>query len=95
VDKPTAAILLTLVAHLFGIGALMWLAFDGSRFDWRSWWPSDEDGGDDGGDVPAGPPLPDAGPSGRRVRTEHDRPPRRRVRRPQHAPDPARTREPI
>jgi hypothetical protein len=53
---------------------------------WRDWWPRDDDGGG-GGDDP-GPPLPDADPSGIRLREPgriadgHPRAPRR----PEHAP---------
>jgi hypothetical protein len=105
VDKPTAAILLTLVVHVLGIGVLFWLALDGERFDRRGWWPQDGgDGGDGGGGSPApepegprdGVPLPDAEPAAVRLRSGHERltgtP--RRERRPQHAPDPARPRQP-
>jgi hypothetical protein len=103
VDKPTLAILLTFVVHLIGIAALFWLAFDGKRFDWRAWWPGD--GGDGGGEppvvAPRGPgggelPLPGADPALARLRTEHERlaDARRRARRPAHAPEPGRTREP-
>jgi hypothetical protein len=104
VDKPTLAILLTFVVHVLGIGALFWLAFDGSHFDWRSWWPGDE-GGNGGSEPPAGPgggpggntlPLPSADPAALRLRTEHERlaDVRRRTRRPVHEPEPGRVREP-
>ncbi|MFL5846505.1 MAG: hypothetical protein ACJ762_17610 [Solirubrobacteraceae bacterium] len=101
-DKPTAAILLTLIVHVVGIGALFWLAMDGS-FDWRSWWPGDDDdhrgGGEPDRPAPVGPggvPIADAEPARVRLRTEHERLPgtRRPLRRPEHAPQPARTREP-
>lgn len=105
-DKATLAILLTLVVHVLGIAVLFWLAFDGG-LDWRTWWPGDGDGGGGGGDEPpagepegprGGVPLDDALPAGVRLRTEHERLRRRRVRRPRHAPRtapaPARDREP-
>jgi len=99
VDKPTAAILLTLLVHVLGIGVLFWLAFDGGM-DWRSWWPRDDGGGGGGeppADEPEGPrggiPLDDAEPADVRLRTEHERLRRRRTRRPEHAPVPARRRE--
>jgi hypothetical protein len=103
VDKPTLAILLTLVVHLLGIAALLGLAFAGQAGDWRTWWPGDDDGRDPGGDAPeptrppgGGVPLPDAEPASVRLRSEHERlvDARRRARRPDHAPEPARTREP-
>lgn len=100
-DNPTLALLLTLVVHLVGIVALLWLAFDG-RMDLRAWWPREDDGGGGGPGAPApddppggGIPLPGAEPAAVRLRTEHDRAPTpRRVRRPAHAPEPGRTREP-
>lgn len=109
-DKPTAAILLTLVVHFLGIVALLWLALDGERLHWRGWWPGDDGGGGDDGPA-ADPPSPrggglprpagighvlggDAVPAAVRLRTEHERLERRRVRRPQHVPEPARPREP-
>ena len=103
-DKPTIAILLTLAVHLAGIGALLGLAFASQAGDWRSWWPGEDDGpGGPGASAPApdgprggGLPLPDAEPAAVRLRTAHERlaDRSRRVRRPEHAPEPARTREP-
>ncbi|MEJ7784498.1 MAG: hypothetical protein WKF96_06820 [Solirubrobacteraceae bacterium] len=103
-DKPTLALLLTFGVHVVGLCALFWLALGGSRFDWRSWWPNDD--GDGSGEAPAPPergpdggalPLPGSDPAGVRLRTEHDRltDARRRARRPAHAPEPGRTREPV
>jgi hypothetical protein len=96
VDKPTLAILLTLGVHALGIGALFWLAL-GSQLDWRSWWPGDDTDDGDGGSEPYGPPLPGADPARRRIRTAHERlaDGRRPSRRPEHAPLPGRTREPV
>jgi hypothetical protein len=104
VDRPTLALLLTFLVHVLGIAALFWLALDGSRFDWRGWWPGD-DGGDGGSEPPSAPgggpggdglPLPSAEPATLRLRTAHERlaDVRRRTRRPVHAPEPGRTREP-
>jgi hypothetical protein len=94
VDKEVAALLLTVVVHLLGMGALIWALVldDDSRPDWRGWF-----GGDD--DVPPEPetpspggdglPLPDAVPSavrlrdGGRLADAHRRP----ARRPEHAPE--------
>ncbi len=93
-DKPTLAILLTLFVHVVGIAALLWLAMSGDGSSWRDWWPRDDD--DRGGEEPpTGPPLPDAGPLGARLRTEHDAPTRRRSRRPRHAPRRAPQREKV
>lgn len=93
-DKPTIAILLTFAVHVLGLVVLFWLALDGARLDWRGWWPGDDGRG--GGEPPADPPpLPDGDPAAVRLRTEHDRlGAARRVRRPAHPPQPARTREP-
>lgn len=91
-DKPTLAILLTLVVHLAGIGVLLWMAMSGDGSSWRDWWPRDDDGrgGDDPGPEPTAPagglPLPDASPSPVRLRTEHDAVRRAPLRRPAHAP---------
>lgn len=86
---PTLALLLTFLVHLVGIVALLWLALaDGAS--WRDWWPRDDD--DDRRDGPPPAPLPGADPSGVRLRTEHDAVPRRRPRRPRHAPQRARER---
>lgn len=97
-DKPTAAILLTVLVHFAGVGTLVWLAIDG-RPDWRGWWPTDEDGRGGPGDPPPGspgdgPPLASAEPARRRLRTEHERLARRPARRPHRAPGPAPEREP-
>jgi hypothetical protein len=99
VTKEVLALALTLLVHVIGMAALVWalLADDESRPDWRGWWP----GGDD--DEPMAPeprsprgglPLPDAQPSGVRLRDggrladAHERP----ARRPEHVPE--RPREP-
>ena len=84
-DGPFLALLLTFVVHVVGIVVLLWMAMAGDGGGWRDWWPRDDDGrGGDGGPGPA--PLPDADPLGVRLRTEHDAAPRRRPRRPRHAP---------
>ncbi|HSD76663.1 MAG TPA: hypothetical protein VLA98_04640, partial [Solirubrobacteraceae bacterium] len=74
-DHEILAITLTFIVHVLGVGALVWhlLGHDEERPDWR-WWlrPDDDDprapteptqspGGD-------GLPLPDALPSGVRLR---------------------------
>jgi hypothetical protein len=101
VDKPTVAILLTLGAHVVGLLLLFSLLLEGKGLSWREWWPGDDDGGDPPAPAPDGPgddgvPLDGAQPAGVRLRTEHERlgAARRRVRRPAHAPQPDRTREP-
>jgi hypothetical protein len=101
VDSPTAALLLTVAVHIVAVAVLLWAIFDGERFEWRRWWTDDGDDGGGPSGAPDGPggdalPLPDAEPAGLRIRTEHDRlgDTRRRLRRPEHAPEPARPREP-
>jgi hypothetical protein len=96
VDKEVAALLLTVVVHVLGMGALVWALVldDENRSDWRGWFGGDDDappeppapGPGPGGD---GVPLPDARPSTVRLRDSgrlsdaHRRP----ARRPQHAPE--------
>ena len=90
-----AALLLMVVVHLIGMGALVWALVldDENRPDWRGWFGGDDD------EPPAQPtpspggdhiPLPDAKPSAVRLRDAgrladaHRRPPRR----PEHLPEP-------
>jgi hypothetical protein len=99
VGKETAALLVITAVHVIAGAVLVWAVFDGGRLDWRGWWPRDDDPSDgpDEPDAPGGDglPLPGAEPAGRRLRTEHERlPGRRRARRPAHAPQPDRTRDP-
>ena len=90
------ALALTVLVHFVGLGALVFVLFQGENVDWRSWWPRDDDDGP-GPPTPVGPPpLPDAAPGRARLR-ESGRladaypPP---ARRPAHAPAPARERTP-
>jgi hypothetical protein len=104
VSPELAAILLIIVVHILGGGALIWALVHEDGLDWRSWWPDDDGGGrsdDPGGPPPdggpGGVPLPDAQPSRRRLRgpdpVRIGR--RRRTRpRPEHAPERAPQRAP-
>jgi hypothetical protein len=96
VSPELGAILLIIVVHLIGGGALIWALVHEDGLDWRSWWPDDDDGGGPGrGGGPGGPPLPDATPSARRLRGPDPvtiGPRRRRRSRPRHAPAPQRSR---
>ncbi len=100
-DKQTAALLLTVAVHVVAVAVLVWAALGEQCLDWRGWWPGDDGSGDPPGPEP-GPRrsddllLPGAEPSGVRLRDEHERlsDVRRRARRPAHAPEPARPREP-
>lgn len=103
-NKELAALGLTLAVHVVAVGVLIWAMCDGRAPDWRSWWPRDDEPGDDpprpAPDVPGGDglPLPGADPAGARLRTEHERladRARRRSRRPAHTPEPDRSREPV
>jgi hypothetical protein len=92
VTGEVAAILLLILVHVVAIAFLVWLMLDDDRAAWRGWWPRDEDPG------PAAPgptpPLPDAVPARMRLRGPGwaaGPAPRRRG---DHAPQPARTREP-
>lgn len=104
VDKEVAALVLTIVVHLLGMGALVWALVldDEDRRDWRGWFGGDDDPdhepphepqpGPGGDGLPI--PLPDAAPSavrlrdGGRLADAHPRP----ERRPAHPP-PERTPE--
>jgi hypothetical protein len=100
VSGEVAAILLLAVVHIAGAALLIGLMFDGTDSAWRGWWPHDdrpEDPGPEPADPPAGTlPLPDAAPAALRLREPgrladaHER-----HRRPEHAPEPARRREPV
>lgn len=109
-DTEALAIVLTVVVHIIGAGALIWGMIDREdpdRGSWRDWWPRD-DRGDDG--PPAGPEptpsggglavpvLPDSRPPA--VRGDRAHPARvgdlapRPARRPAHPPAPAPERVP-
>jgi hypothetical protein len=107
VDKEVAALALTVVVHILGMGALIWALVldDEDRPDWRGWFGGDDDSDHDppheptpgpGGDgLPV--PLPDAAPSPVRLRETGrlaDAKPRP-ARRPAHPPqrEPQRTPE--
>jgi hypothetical protein len=107
VDKEVAALALTVLVHILGMGALIWALVldDENRPDWREWFGGDDDTGKDpprepepgpGGDgLPL--PLPDAAPSAVRLREPGrlaDAKPRPE-RRPAHPPErvPERERE--
>jgi hypothetical protein len=104
VDKEVAALLLTVVVHVLGMGALVWALVldDDNRPDWRGWFGGDDDLPPDPSPPPSpsgdGLPLPDARPSTVRLRDAgrlgdvHRRP----ARRPEHTPErtPAPEREP-
>jgi hypothetical protein len=91
------ALALTLLVHVIGAGVLIWVLLDGDGIDWRSIFPTDDDGPGPGGPPeptpPAPPrggvPLPDAAPSAVRLREPgriadaHPRP----ARRPEHVPE--------
>jgi len=99
VDNEILAIVLTFVVHVLGIGALVWHLLhddEGERPDWRGWFR------DDDAPAPTGPhpspsgdglPLPDAAPSGVRLREPArladalPRPARRPAHAPQRAPE--------
>ena len=92
---------LVLLVHVLGGAALIYLLVRDSGENVRDWWPSDDD---DGGPPLLGPdqrdprgggdalPLPEAAPSGVRVREgqrigdAYPRPPRRPVREPERSP---------
>src|SRR4051794_26676154 len=91
---------MTLLLHVLGAGVLVWALLDGEKIDWRSIFPRDDWGGPPPGDEPQDPeppaptgglgvPLPDASPSGVRLREPgrisegHPAP----ARRPAHAPE--------
>jgi hypothetical protein len=95
---------LTVLVHIVGLGTLVYVLLRNDGIDWRSWWPSDDDGHDPPApDAPHGPPsggdgvpLGDAGAARVRLR-EPGRladayPPA--PRRPAHAPEPAHVPEP-
>ena len=92
--KEVLAIGITVLVHVIGLAALVWmLLLDAEdRPDWRDWWPGGDDDaprapshGPGGGDLP----LRDAVPSAVRLREPaplragHPRP----SRRPAHAPE--------
>ena len=104
VTSEALALLLTLVVHVVGAGALIFVLVRNDGFDWRSWWPSDDDDGPgppkpEEPDAPSpsgdGAPLPDAAPAPVRLRhparlaDAYPRP----ARRPSHVPAPER--EPV
>src|SRR6058998_3980424 len=96
--KEVAALALTVLVHLVGLGVLIYalLRDDEQRPDWRGWWPRDDDGprAPEAGPRPSDGdlPLPDALPA--RVRLRDDRRLGDAVpapaRRPAHAPAPRR-----
>jgi hypothetical protein len=97
VDKEVAALLLTVVVHLLGMGALIWALVldDENRPDWRGWFGGDDDEPPEEPTPPPGGdrlPLPDAQPSAVRLRDAgrladaHRRPPRRREHEPERVP---------
>ena len=92
--KEILAIGITLLVHIVGLVALVWMLLldPADRPDWRDWWPRDED------DAPRAPspaprggglPLRDAAPSAVRLREPtligpgYARP----SRRPEHPPE--------
>jgi hypothetical protein len=77
VDKVTLALLLIGVVHVLGAVLLFALLFDAG--DVHRWWPRD-DRRDDPPPADDGPPLPSADPADMRLRDEHDRLGRRRLR---------------
>ena len=90
-----AALLLLVVVHLLGMGALIWALVldDENRPDWRGWFDGDDDEPPVEPTPPPGGdrlPLPDAQPSAVRLRDAgrladaH----RHRPRRPEHEPEP-------
>lgn len=95
--------LVIFAVHVLVLPVFVWLLLDGQKVNWRGLRPRDEWPGDEPDPEPAPPrtggpalPLGDAAPAGVRIRSEHERvgESRRRVRRPEHAPEPARPREP-
>jgi hypothetical protein len=98
VTKEILAIGITLLVHIVGLVALVWMLLldPQDRPDWRDWWPRDEDEGPrtpspspQGGDLP----LTDARPSRVRLREParvgdaHARPARRPVHPPERVPE--------
>jgi hypothetical protein len=98
VPKEILAIGLTLLVHIVGLIALVWMLLldPDDRPDWRDWWPRDEDDGPRepspaprGGDIP----LRDAVPSAVRLREParvgdaHPRPARRPAHPPERVPE--------
>ncbi|WP_354701888.1 hypothetical protein DSM112329_02227 [Paraconexibacter sp. AEG42_29] len=109
-DTEIIALVLTVVVHIIGAGALIWGMIDRDdpdRGSWRDWWPKDDRGDDGPGPVapepqPQGglvvPVLPESRPAPARVREGGrigDLTPRP-ARRPAHppAPQPAPSRTP-
>ena len=62
------ALSLTVLVHFIGLGALVYVLLHNDGLDWRSWWPSDDDGPDPPAPDRPRPPLPDAGPGRARLR---------------------------
>lgn len=96
---------LTLAVHIVGAVALIGVLVRNSGVDVRDWWPGDDDGGpprDDPQPSPPRPdggggvPLPDAEPSGVRLREpgqiaeRYPRPARRPAHTPEREPTPTR-----
>jgi hypothetical protein len=100
VTGEALALILTFVVHVLGAAALIAVLIRTEGFDWRSWWPSDDDGPDPPAPEPpdapepsgGGLPLPGATPApvrlrgARRLGDAYPRP----ARRPAHAPAPQR-----
>jgi hypothetical protein len=106
VEKEILALGITVLVHVVGLGALIWMLMLGEeqRPDWRSWWPGRDDERPSGPTAPepsgGGIPLPDGAPSAvrlrqpARLRTGYAAPARRPAhppeRVPEHVPDPER-----
>jgi hypothetical protein len=98
VSKEILAIGLTLLVHVVGLVALVWMLIlePDDRPDWRDWWPRDaDDGPPEPSPAPRGGELPlaDAVPSAVRLREPvrvadaHPRPARRPVHPPERVPE--------
>jgi hypothetical protein len=92
VTKEILAIGITLLVHVLGLVALVWLLLGDpdDRPDWRGWWPgSDDDGPPEpspaprGGDLPLAVRLREPTP----LRTGHRRPSRRPAHPPERVPE--------
>jgi len=98
VTKEILAIGITLLVHVIGLVALVWVLLldQEDRPDWRDWWPRDDDGGPEApSPAPRGGGLPLAGtrPSAVRLREPahigegYGRPSRRPEHPPERVPD--------
>jgi hypothetical protein len=93
VTKEVLALGLTVLVHVIGLAALVWLLLsaDENRPDFRGWWPRDDEPEPEPPPAPSGGgglPLPDAQPASVRLREPGRLSDRRGApaRRPAHRP---------